>query len=118
MEEISKLISQITKISHKILGTPITPSISRPPLVSEQTQLLQILLSGNPDRIARLVKRDRNVGIYETIDSNHSWKIHSSSCQSQNHPSWIIYLESISKSVSLSIDKESTLGILIIKRRY
>lgn len=110
MEEIDKLISQITKISHKVLHTPMEHSFSRPPTESEQQQLLQIVLTGNPDRIARLVSVDKGIGMYETIDSNHTWRIHSASSLSQRNPSWIIYQELGTKSVSLSIDQESTLG--------
>jgi hypothetical protein len=110
MEEIDKLISQITKISHNVLHTPQKNCFSKPPTEAEQQQLLQILLTGCPDKIARLVSVEKGVGLYETIDSNHSWRIHSVSSLFQRTPSWIIYQDSTTKSVSLSIDQESTLG--------
>jgi hypothetical protein len=110
MEEIGKLISQITKISQKVLHTSEEVGFSKPPSEAEQQQLLQILLTGSPDKIARLVRVEKGVGLYETIDSNHTWRIHSGSSLFQSTPSWIIYQDSMTKSVSLSIDQESTLG--------
>lgn len=132
LEEVTKLVEQLTRICKLRLDLKILPAISglgeklglSPPSSQDKVKIRQILVSGNPDRMARLMSEPlahlppslKSIPMYETLIGAHAkdsiCMIHRSSAlfTMRPAPEWILYEELEANAVVLSADQESLQG--------
>ncbi|KAI9338106.1 P-loop containing nucleoside triphosphate hydrolase protein [Zopfochytrium polystomum] len=132
MEEIQRLRSQLFNIAKvAVPGCALSPTDGFSPLLSPPTPqqsavVRQILLTGFPDRVAKLDieatraaavgSKKRATPLYSTMfgSEDESFVIHSSSCLALEHPApqWIIYEEVLGKEEHISADGSHALNDL------
>ena len=102
LDEVVKLMKQITNISNTVFGTNLVVDCALdPPTSRQETLLKQVILSGYVDCVARLDETARagkgahSLPCYQTMWSNETEQLvlHSSSCLFRERPApkWVVF---------------------------